>query len=184
MWDRTRDSRVRGPNEKILGLDAKRLKQPVPSGWQLCYLVENFAPAAQLVAVEQQGEDGTWKSIQSCHTIEFQSRAAQPRGGLTRAHAAPVQWDGNAEELPKLRFALRGVGAVRLHDVTLSNGSASWPGRLTRSVLGCAAPRSGFPRIDWNVNQDELPVSFGPPGGAQKRPWKRGPWRHLPSRTR
>ncbi|MEO7412660.1 MAG: family 20 glycosylhydrolase [Opitutaceae bacterium] len=163
MWSRTRDSRIHGPNEAMLRLDAKRFKQPIPSGWQLCYRVENFAPAAQLVAVEQRSGDGTWETIQSCHTIEFQSRAARPRGGLTRAHAAPVSWNGNVEKFPRLRFALRGIGIVRLHEVALTDGMGKWPARLSRSVLGRPAPSRGFPQLDWTVNEDEIPVHFGSP---------------------
>jgi hypothetical protein len=169
MWQRTRDARVRSPNEEILRADAKRLRQPRSVGWQLCYRVKNFAPAAQLVAVEQQRDDGTWETVQACHTIEFQSVAARPSGGLTRTHAAPVRWDGNVEALPRLRFALRGIGAVRLEEVALRRGSASLKGRLTRTLLGRPAPGGGFPKLEWTENSDELPVRLVYTGENKKR---------------
>jgi hypothetical protein len=162
MWARTRSAAARGPNEEILRADAQRLKQPLSVRWQLCYAVENFAPAAQLVAVEQQRNDGAWETIQACHTIEFQARAAQPRGGLTRAHAAPVSWDGNVRQFPRLRFALRGLGAVRLKNVLLADDGtgAIFSARLPRAILGRPAPGRGFPNLDWTVNRDALVVTF------------------------
>jgi Glycosyl hydrolase family 20, catalytic domain len=169
MWARTRDSRVAGPNEEILRADSTRLRQPLPRGWQLCYRVKNFAPAAQLVAVEQRREDDTWETIQACHTIEFQNRAARPRGGLTREHAAPVVWDGDLKKAPHLRFALRGVGQVKLEDVVLSDGLQKLNVRLPRSTLGRPAPRRGFPQLDWTENQDELAMNFALRPGRQKK---------------
>jgi Glycosyl hydrolase family 20, catalytic domain len=160
MWAWTRRARTHGPNDDILRADSSRLRQPRTHGWQLCYRVKNFAPAAQLVAVEQQRDNGRWETIQACHTIEFLSRAARPRGGLTREHAAPVAWEGNAEKFPKLRLVLRGIGEVRLADVVLSDGRVSWPAHLSRPRLGRPAPRHGFPELDWTENQDELPVTF------------------------
>ncbi|HEX2854676.1 MAG TPA: family 20 glycosylhydrolase [Opitutaceae bacterium] len=159
MWKRTRDPRVAGPNEEIIRADAGR---KTSAGWQLCYRVENFAPAAQLVAVEQQRDDGSWETVQSCHTIEFQARAARPRGGLTREHAAPVAWNGDAKNLPRLRFALRGLGQVRIGDVELvgPGGSATKRGLLRKKILGRPPPRSGFPSLDWTKNQATLPVAF------------------------
>jgi hypothetical protein len=95
MWRRTRTGS--GPNEAIVRADAKRTRG---AGWQLCYRVENFAPAVQLVGVEQRRADATWEMRQACHTIEFQARAARRRGGLTREHAAPVDWDGDSGHFP------------------------------------------------------------------------------------
>ena len=120
MWSRTRDPRVPGANEQILRDDLARLEawlkgEPVLGGhWKLCYTVENFAPACQLVVIEQRRPDGTWEVRQSCHTIEFQGRAAARRGGLVREHAAPVTWNGDLGYLPELRVAVRGVGQVRV----------------------------------------------------------------------
>jgi hypothetical protein len=157
MWTRTRDPQERGPNEEILRGDATRA---VASGWQLCYRVKNFAPAAQLVAVEQQRANGTWETVQSCHTIEFQALAARSRGGLTREHAAPVSWNGDAKKFPRLRFALRGLGQVQLEAVELSDGRTTHRGSLRKKILGRPAPRSGFPELDWGKNRATLPVVF------------------------
>jgi hypothetical protein len=170
MWERTRDPQAHGPNEEILRADAMRLQHPRPRGWQLCYRVKNFAPVAQLVAVEQQRDDGTWATLQACHTIEFQARAARPRGHFMRAHAAPLDWDGDLEKIPRLRFALRGMGAVRLSEVLLSDGHTSWKARLARSTLGFPAPRRGFPQLDWAQNRDTIAVHFRTtPLGKKKR---------------
>lgn len=156
MWWRTRDET--GPNEAMLRADARR-RRPA-DGWQLCYRVDNFAPAAQLVAVEQRRPDGTWETLQACHTIEFQARAAQPRGGLVREHAAPLAWTGPGAPRPRLRFALRGLGQVRLGDVALTDGTTVLPVRLPKKILGRPAPRRGFPHLDWTKNQATLPIAF------------------------
>jgi hypothetical protein len=169
MWTRTRDARIAGPNEEILQRDAQRLRNPRPTGWQLCYRVRNFAPAAQLVAVEQQQADGSWETLQACHTIEFQSRAARRHGDITRTHAAPVNWDGNRDSLPALRFALRGVGEVMLAEVFLRRDDVAIKGVLNRKRLGRAAPSSGFPDLDWTKNRDELLVRFSPGKAAARR---------------
>jgi hypothetical protein len=161
MWQRTRDPRVRGPNEVMVRADARRAKQKETGArWQLCYQVENFAPACQWVGVEQQAADGTWQLLQGCHTIEFQARAARRRGGLTRQHAAPFDWDGREEALPRLRFALRGVGQVRIRQVEISLGGATLAVRLKRKHLGRPAPAKGFPRLDWSANRDSIPIAL------------------------
>jgi hypothetical protein len=162
VWTRTRNPKARGPNEEILRADLVRLKQPRRASWQLCYQVENFAPAAQLVAVEQQRDDGTWETLQACHTIEFQSHSARPRGGLTRHHAAPIRWNGDVNSAPRLRFALRGLGSVRLHGIVLRQGTVSVAVHLSRTTLGRPAPRRGFPHLDWVTNIAVLPVRFSP----------------------
>ena len=172
MWEFTRDLRVRGTNDKIVAQDAARLRawqrgRPVFGGrWQLCYAVTNFAPALQLVGVEQRQPDGTWKMLQSCLVIEFQTRAAQPRGNIRREHAAPVDWDGDVGNPPRLRFALRGVGQVRIADARLTNGRqawspAGWPGSRSH-VLGRPSPTRGLPPLDWAVNRAALPLRFNP----------------------
>ena len=126
------------------------------------FRVKNFAPAAQLVAVEQQRADGTWETLQACHTIEFQNRAARRRGGLTREHAAPVAWSGNDIAPPRLRFVLRGLGHVKLEAVVLTDGRRSRKVTLARTRLGHPAPRRGFPPLDWTINQDELAMRLKP----------------------
>jgi len=155
MWARTRTGR--GPNEAMVRADTRR--QP-GAGWQLCYRVNNFAPSCQFVAVEQRRTDGIWEARQACHTIEFQSRAARARGGLTREHAAPIAWDGDAKKFPRLRLVLRGIGQVKLEDVELTDGRTSWRVRLGKKILGRPAPRRGWPDLDWSVNRDVQPLAL------------------------
>jgi hypothetical protein len=155
MWSRTR--RGRGPNEAMIVADRQRRRY---RGWQLCYRVDNFAPAAQLVAVEQARDDGTWEERQACHTIEFQSRAARPRGGLVREHAAPVAWDGDLAHPPRLRFVLRGLGQVTIAAVALreTESGRTLPLALRKKILGRPAPARGWPALDWTRNQDAIEV--------------------------
>jgi len=157
MWQRTRDLAVRGPNEQTLISDASRTRE---DGWQLCYRVNNVAPALQLVAVEQRQSDGTWKTLQACHTIEFQGCAAQPRDGLVREHAAPVDWDGDRPSFPVLRFVLRGLGQVKIEHVELRRGRIRYPVTLKKGRLGHPAPRQGWPDLDWTRIQATLPIAF------------------------
>lgn len=161
MWESTRAHGTCGPNHQILADDAARIRQhqhATTRGWRVCYRVENVAPAIQLVAVEQQEPDGTWRTVQACHTIEFQSRAARRRGGLAREHAAPIAWDGTSARPPVIRFALRGIGQVRLAHVELRSGRRHVRVKLPRRVLGLPAPSAGFPAIDWSANQDTIAV--------------------------
>ena len=169
MWRFTRDRRKGGANELILANDAKRFRawqqgKPVfGSGWQLCYKVKDFAPALHLVAVEQRQSDGTWLSQQECLTIEFQTRAAQPRGHIVREHAAPVPWD-DRDPKPRLRIVVRGIGQVMISDIALTDGSTvlrarGWgSGRWRR--LGEAAPHAGLPPLVWDVNRGTLELHF------------------------
>ena len=170
MWRFTRDRRKQGANGLILAGDAARLRawqqgRPVFGGrWQLCYKVHDFAPALHLVAVEQQQPDGSWKIIQTCYTIEFQTRAAQPRGPMVREHAAPLDWSGNRAAPPKLRIVVRGIGQVKIGDVALTDGTVVQPARLLGPHhwrrLGRPAPRSGLPPLVWGVNQDAIELRF------------------------
>jgi hypothetical protein len=153
MWRRTRDAHERGPNENRLLSDAARLKafargEPVFGGeWQLCYSVKNFAPASQRVSVEQLQPDGTWKTLQACHTIEFQTAYAHPRSSVVREHAAPVEWNGAPTALPKLRFALTGIGQVKIGRVELRRGGKTLLTKSPRGwfILGARAAKSGWP---------------------------------------
>jgi|UniRef100_UPI00404B3DF8 hypothetical protein len=160
MWNFTRDRRVNGANEKILAQDARRLvawqrgENVFGGRWQLCYTVRNFAPCLQLVGVEQQKPDKTWVSIQSCQTIEFQTRAARPRGSIVREHAAPVVWDGDRSNPPQLRFTLRGLGEVKVERVVLIGGKQPTQVRPMIIRLGQSAPRSGLPELHWDSNCD------------------------------
>ena len=160
MWGFTRDRRVKGANERILAQDSLRLAawrrgEAVFGGrWQLCYVVRNFAPCLQLVGVEQQQSDKTWVNIQSCQTIEFQTRAARPEGSIVREHAAPVVWDGDRSNPPQLRFTLRGLGEVKVERVELIGGKNVTHVSPKIMKLGHPAPRSGLPDLNWDSNCD------------------------------
>jgi hypothetical protein len=167
MWTSTRDPETRGPNEEILlanlaMADHWRAGKPVfGPRWKLCYRVDNREPAAQLVCVEQRtGEGSAWRTVQACHTIEFQGVAAKRRGGLCREHAAPVEWDGDAAGFPELRFVLRGLGRVWIRDVALTDGRRSWQPRRTALTLGRPAPRHGMPELDWTANAAIAAIAF------------------------
>jgi hypothetical protein len=153
MWDRTRDPGACGPNEQIIRADEARLAalargEPVfGPRWLLCYRVHNFAPAVQQVAVEQQASDGTWQRRQACHTIEFQSRAAKPRGSIAREHAAPIDWDDGDPAPRAIRFTLTGVGEVRIRGAVLTDGVTMIAVRNGPIRLGRPAPRRGWPRF-------------------------------------
>ena len=109
MWCRSRDPRVRGPNELMLERDAERLREwtrwlrdaarnpdliwqatPVCGAWQLLFTVHNLAPAMQMVVVEQQQPDGTWATLYGLHTIEFRAFAAHSRTTLRREFSVPI----------------------------------------------------------------------------------------------
>ncbi len=159
MWRATRAANVRGPNEQLVLADANR--EPVRKGWQLCYKVWNFAPALQLVGVEQRQPDGAWKTLQACHTIEFQARAARRRSDIVREHAAPVAWEGDPAALPRLRIFVRGLGQVKVGDIELTDGERNFRAPLRGwKVVGKKAPRRGLPPLDWAANRGELPVKL------------------------
>jgi len=170
MWRFTRDRRKRGANEKILAQDAIRLRawqqgRPVFGGrWQLCYRVQDFAPGLHYVGVEQEQPDGTWKMIQSCYTIEFQNRAAHPRGEFEHEHAAPLDWSGAPGALLRLRLVLRGIGEAKAGDVALINGKTTLPARglgpRRWQRVGRPAPTEGLPPLVWNVNQGAVELRF------------------------
>jgi hypothetical protein len=149
--------------------DAARLNDATAfgRGWQLSYSVVNFAPAAQLVVVEQQRADDSWETVQACHTIEFQARGARRRGGLTRIHGAPINWDGQASTFPRLRLALRGIGQVQLTNVELGNGPTTLRFTLKRKILGRTAPSRGFPDLDWTRNQDVIRLTLSQLSGRK-----------------
>jgi N-acetyl-beta-hexosaminidase len=168
MWKRTRDPHTISPNEHIVRADADRLRaflrgEPVFGGeWQLCYKVWNFAPASQLVGVEQQQPDGSWKTLQSCHTIEFQTSAARSRGAFIREHAAPISWNGDPLHPPRLRLFVRGVGQVKVGDIALASAAGKLPARQHRAweVIGRPAPQSGWPTFADAHTQSTLELSF------------------------
>jgi hypothetical protein len=164
MWCFTRDRRVHGANERILRQDAQRFRawqrgEPVFGGpWQLGYTVRNFSPALQLVGVEQRQADGSWQPLQSCLTIEFLTKAAQPRGSFVREHAAPIEGVDDPANPPVLRLVLRGVGQVQVERVELRHGRRIWPLTPRSKKLGQPAPKSGLPELDWTKVQDAWPL--------------------------
>jgi hypothetical protein len=164
MWCFTRDRRVHGANERILRQDAQRFRawqrgEPVFGGpWQLCYTVRNFSPALQLVGVEQRQPDGSWQPLQSCLTIEFLTKAAQPRGSFVREHASPIEGVDDPANPPVLRLVLRGVGQVQVERVELRHGRRIWPLTPRSKKLGQPAPKSGLPELDWTKVQDAWPL--------------------------
>jgi hypothetical protein len=155
MWTLTRDRRVQGANERILASDAARLaawkqgEAVFGPAWQFCYAVFNARPCLQQVAVEQQQPDGSWRPLQACHSIEFQTHAAQPKGTFVREHAAPVAWDGDWHNPPRLQLVLRGVGEVRIRAPELRRGKTIHPAMPCSFTLGQPAPRNGLPELDW-----------------------------------
>ena len=163
MWRRTRDPKVHGQNEVILDTDATRLRawrewlrvvrrdpekafesSPVCDVWQLQFVVHNFAPALQRVVVEQQQPDGSWRTLHSRHTIEFQADAAKPRTNIQRPFSVPVS---SREDV--LRVCVHGLGLIGLEQIELTNGVETFAptSRRKRTILGQAAPRAGFPDI-------------------------------------
>ncbi|HYP15823.1 MAG TPA: family 20 glycosylhydrolase [Opitutus sp.] len=166
MWARTRDPRLVSPNESIVRADAQRLRaaqrgSAAAGQWQLCYRVWNFAPALQLVGVEQQTPDGSWRVLQSCHTIEFRAIAARRRANVVREQAAPVAWDGGAA-LPRLRIFVRGLGEVKVGAIELRGPSrVHGSGRKAKwHRIGQPAPARGWPALDWVSNSGVLELEF------------------------
>lgn len=178
MWARTRNPRVRSPNEDILARDAERLKawqqwlaavardstrcldaSPVHGRWQLTFIVHNHAPALQKILVKQQGDDGEWKILAERFTIEFRAKAARSRANIRREFSVSVETPARP-----LRIALRGVGEVAVSHVALTDGVLTlnpidWPVR-ERRVLGSAAPTSGFPDLHLTSNRDAIDLRW------------------------
>ena len=163
MWRRTRVPKVRGQNESMLDADEVRLRawrewlravrrtpekafdaSPVFGAWQLSFTVHNFAPALQRVVVEEQLSDGSWRELQSCHTIEFRAEAAHPRANFRRPFSMPV---GASDAV--LRISVHGLGQVGIEAIFLTNGVETFmpSSRRKRTLLGQPAPKRGFPDI-------------------------------------
>ena len=158
--------RLRGWREWLSSVISRpellREATPVCGAWQLRFLVWNFTPALQKVMVEQQQPDGSWAVLHGRFTIEFRAAAARPRTPLRREFTVPID-----SASAKLRLAVRGIGQVRLGQVELTDGVTRlrprhWPSAV-RKLLGRPAPQRGFPELDLQVNQDELPLAFPPP---------------------
>jgi hypothetical protein len=178
LWGLTRGRRLRGPNERIVERDAQRLAallrwitraaanptrlksaSPVCGAWQLRFDVLLSRPALQRVVVECRNPDGSWQLLHARMTLEFRAEAARPRTDIRREFSVPVP----SPEAP-LRIAVRGVGQVGIANVDLSDGvsilrPAGWAAS-TRKTLGRAAPRRGFPVLDWERNTASVALDF------------------------
>lgn len=165
MWKTSRDAGVRGPNERLLASDAKRLDQliqwlkhaasqpdliakntPVCGAWQLQFMVHNFAPAVQRVLVEQQDSGGIWRELASRYTIEFRAQAARPRTKIKREFTVPLDSREAA-----VRITLKGVGQVAISHMALTDGIETrrkHPFRQPK-IMGKRAPAQGWPGFDF-----------------------------------
>jgi hypothetical protein len=173
MWRRSRDPQIEGPNEQMVRADAARCaawQRGAPvfgDRWQLCYRVWNFAPAAQFVSVEQRLPDGTWRTLQQCHTIEFQTCAATVHGTMIREHAAPVEWDGDVKNFPRLCMLVRGVGEVKVSAISLTGGRTTYPsvgrGAATWIKIGIPPVKNTWPSINLVTSCSVFDLSFKSP---------------------
>jgi hypothetical protein len=178
LWQLTRDRRVAGPNERIVIMDAVRLRalqrwirasvatprhlatpSPVCGAWQLrCDLILN-EPALQRIVVECRGPDGAWRTLHARTLIEFRAEAARPHLSLRRELSVPVPGPATA-----LRIAVRGLGRVGISQVELTDGvqvkqALGWSAKQPR-FIGRPAPRTGFPKLDWERNTGSLSLRF------------------------
>jgi len=178
LWGLTRDRRARGPNERIVGEDARRLRalrrwilrargrparlsaaSPVCGAWQLQFDVLLTEPALQKVVVECLGPDGSWRSLYGRMALEFRAEAARPRVDIRREASVPVPGPDST-----LRIAVRGIGRLGVANVELTDGATvlrprGWDARRTRT-LGRRAPAAGFPDLDWERNEADIPLRF------------------------
>jgi hypothetical protein len=178
LWGLTRDRRQHGPNERIVGMDARRLRNlrswiaraatdpaalmtasPVCGAWQLRFDVLLSRPALQRIVVECRGPDGTWRLLHGRMALEFRAEAARTRTAIRREFSAPVPGPDSA-----LRIAVRGVGRLTVANVDLTDGVSilrpvGWAA-ATRKTLGKAAPRRGFPVLDWERNAGAVALDF------------------------
>lgn len=178
MWNLSRHRGAPGQNGAVLDGDARRLHRwrdwigraalrpgavfretPLCGPWQLQFWVHNFAPALQMVAVEQRRPDGTWRELASRRLNEFRARSARPRSGIRREFTVPVESPEAA-----LRVAVRGVGQLALSLVAVTDGlETRRPGsRRSTIVLGSPAPGRGLPRPDWARNAGVLRIRTAP----------------------
>lgn len=174
MWSTSRALEAFGmsPNARLLAADVARLRalrawflaagrdagrarlaSPVCGRWTLCFTLHHFAPAHQKIVVEQEAPDGTWRELYSRVLIEFRAEAARANTPKLRFEIAVPIDDPNAP----LRIAARCLGEFAVSHVELTDGlttRAHRPQRV-RHWLGCPAPTSGWPRIDWQTNVSE-----------------------------
>jgi hypothetical protein len=178
LWALTRNPRVRGPNERIVEKDAERLaalrrwimraaadpatlttRSPVCGAWQLRFDVLLSRPALQRIVVECRSPDGSWQLLHARTALEFKAEGARPRTDIRREFSVPVPGPDSA-----LRIAVRGVGRLTVAQVDLTDGvsilrPAGWAA-ASRKTLGKAAPRRGFPVLDWERNAGAVALDF------------------------
>jgi Glycosyl hydrolase family 20, catalytic domain len=179
LWALTRAPRANGPNERIVEKDALQLRalsrwieraaaqprrlataSPVCGAWQLRFDVLLAEPALQRVVAEGEDGAGGWRDLHGRMTIEFRAEAARPRADVRREFSVPV-----SGPRARLRVAVRGIGRVAVTNVELTDGvtvlrPAGWtPARRTR--LGKAAPKTGFPDLDWHRDAGAVTLRFG-----------------------
>jgi hypothetical protein len=178
LWGLTRSPRAKGPNERIVEKDALQLRalrrwieraaarpqrlataSPVCGAWQLRFDVLLSEPALQRVVAECEDAAGGWRVLHGRTTIEFRAEAARPRTDIRREFSVPVPGPG-----VRLRVAVRGIGRVEIASVELTDGvtvlgAAGWtPARRAR--IGNAAPRTGFPDLDWGRDTGAVTLHF------------------------
>jgi hypothetical protein len=126
----------------------------------LQFLVHNFAPAAQRVAVEEFAAD-TWRELAGRHLMEFRAWAARPRLALNRVFCVPV-----STRLNPLRIVVTGVGQLAVSNIRLSDGVVDLPHqvRTKQRILGRPAPRHGLPDLQPGDAEkaNTLNLRFGP----------------------
>ncbi|GAB5559461.1 MAG: hypothetical protein SynsKO_11080 [Synoicihabitans sp.] len=178
LWKLTRNANSTGPNHEIIRQDRQRLtawkrwltqalrnpakvncNSPLVGVWQLELTVHATRPNANAVVVQQQDATGEWRDLRQRHTIEFRSAVARRRSIFKRGWSVPI----SNPDLP-LRLALRGVGEVTISQVSLTNGletrrNRTWS-QASRQRLGTSAPESGWPHLDWAINQDVVALAF------------------------
>jgi len=182
MWRRTRDHRIQGPNERVLAVDAARLRawrswlqrcraqpalahsaSPMAGSWQLLIRARNFAPAAQKIVVERRQAAGSWQDLHGLFLIEFQAAAAQPRAARLHWVSVPIAWSGSSAQFPPLRLAVRGFGQVAIDGVLLTDGVRWYSiGEGKTVTLGRKAPTRGYPDFDWKKNQGTRMIALAP----------------------
>ncbi|MDD3179342.1 MAG: family 20 glycosylhydrolase [Opitutaceae bacterium] len=169
LWRRTRNPQVRGQNEQLVDLDARRLRKwrlwlrratlnpsivwnrtPVCGSWQLQFMVHNFAPAVQKVVVEQQQADGTWQELAGRFTIEFRARAACPRWKGKHEFTVPIRMGSGRSRPSKESGAAAAPPAARLRIAVRGVGQVA----ISHVTLtdGVALRRPG----DWRPTQRKI----------------------------
>ncbi|MDD2707667.1 MAG: family 20 glycosylhydrolase [Verrucomicrobiae bacterium] len=150
---------------------------PLAGQWQLLFWVRNFEPALQGAVVLTPDAKGGWKTLHSLWSLEFIARAGNSRANFLRRHSASVEWDGR--EPLRLRLAVRGMGRLEIGGLQLTDGVRKLAptalirhgGRVERlkrlggirlpgAMMGCRAPRRGFPPIDWKADQGWVEMEF------------------------